>query len=92
MGKEVTADELAAWGLEVNNALMNASEVVTFSEARIVIQGATEAFRQLVLELFIIHDMPAGDWFSDGYRARWASQIRSAYEQWLKDKANGSRS
>lgn len=85
---EPTPQELANWVLEVNNAGVPnlGSEVVTFAEGRVIIQGAVEAFRQCVFELFIIFDMDAETWFSDDYRRKWSDQIRMAYAQWVKDK------
>lgn len=84
---EIPADQYASWALEVNNALRNDSEKITFSEARTIVQGASEAFRQCIFELFIIFDMDAETWFSDTTRRHWAEQIKSAYAQWVKDKA-----
>lgn len=83
-----TPQDYANWALEVNNAgLPGGSPRIAYHEAMTITQGAHEAFRQLVLELFILKDMTADDWFNDQVTRRgWATQIRMAYAEWAKDK------
>jgi hypothetical protein len=90
---EPTPDELAGWALEVNNAGVPGvgSKTITYSDALAITQGAHDAWRQLILEVFILKtaaSMTAEEWFNDdGPRKPWAQQIRMAYTEWQRLKA-----